>query len=143
MKNKTIENKVILQWSSGEDGPLTDTLTIQGANVAPNEKIGALFTALGETIRNETPENDARITATTIACEHLLQYVWESVPGVEPEDRLVVQLTMQLATWMAENTKAETPEEVRRMCQEYAEVLAERVMETAKILEQAEEAEEL
>lgn len=142
MKNETIEKKVIIQWSSGEDGPLEGTLTIQGVNVAPDEKIGALFTALGETIMHETPENDARITATAIACESLLHDVWESVMGAELDDR-VVTLTMQLATWMAENTKTETPEEVRRMCQEYAEVLAEQVLEVTEILERAEEAKEL
>lgn len=142
MQNKQIEKKVIIKWSCGEDGPLEDTLTIQGVNTDPNEKVGALFTALGKTILHEIPEGDARITATAIACEDLLGYIREGTRDAEPEDRLA-ELTMQLAVWMVENTKAETPEEVHRMCQEYAEVLAKQGLETARILERAEEADEL
>lgn len=142
MQNKQIEKKVIIKWSCGEDSPLKDRLTIQGVNTDPKEKIGVLFTALGETILHETPEGDARITATAICCEHLLGYIREGTRDAEPEDRLA-ELTMQLAVWMVENTKAETPEEVRRMCQEYAEILAEQGLEAAEILKRAEEADEL
>lgn len=155
MQNKQIEKKVIIKWSCGEDGPLEDTLTIQGVNTDPKEKVVALFTALGKTILHEIPEGDARITATAICCEHLLGYIREGTRDAEPEDRLA-ELTMQLAVWMVENTKAETPEEVRRMCQKHAEVLeevcqmcaeilerAEQGLEAAEILKRAEEADEL